>query len=60
MEIDHYIQGADCYIQLFSPEALDVVEKTYESILGKEVNRLTVAVPDIVIINGPLSDNGAK
>ena len=60
VEIDHYIQGADCYIQLFSPDALDVVEKTSESILGKEINRLTEAVHDIVIINGPLSSNGVK
>lgn len=60
VEIDHYIKGTDCYIQLFSPDALDVVENTSESILGKEVNRLTAAVPDIVIINGPLSSNGVK
>lgn len=60
VEIDHYIQGADCYLQLFSPDALDVVEKTSDSILGEEVKRLKEAVPDIVIINGPLSSNGAK
>lgn len=60
VEVDHYIQGAECYLQLFSPDALDIIENTTDSILNKEVERLKAAVPDIVVIEGELSKNGAK
>lgn len=60
VEVDHYIQGADCYLQLFSPDALDVVENTTDNLLKAEVERLQKAVPDIVIIYGPLSKNGVE
>ena len=60
VEVDHYIQGADCYLQLFSPDALDVVENTTENLLRAEVERLQKAVPDIVVIYGPLSKNGVE
>lgn len=60
VEVDHYIQGADCYLQLFSPDAFDIIESTTDSILNKEVERMREAVPDIVVIEGVLSKNGVK
>lgn len=60
IEIDHYIQGAECYLQLFSPDALDIIEGTMDNILGAEIDRLRQYVPDIVIIEGSLSENGIK
>jgi hypothetical protein len=60
VEIDHYVQGADCYLQLFSPEALDVIEDSTDNILNTEIERLKTAVPDIVIIEGALNENGIK
>lgn len=60
VEIDHYIQGAVCYLQLFSPEALDVIEDSTDRLLNTEIERMKKAVPDIVVIEGSLKDNGVK
>nr|DAP55840.1 MAG TPA: protein of unknown function DUF2303 [Caudoviricetes sp.] len=60
VEIDHYVQGTDCHLQLFSPEALDVVENDTDNLLNAEIERLKTAVPDIVIIEGALNENGIK
>ncbi len=60
VEVDHYIQGAECYLQLFSPDALDIIENTTDSILNKEVERLRTVVPEIVVIEGELKENGIK
>ena len=60
VEIDHYIQGVECYLQLFSPEALDVIESNTDNLLNSEIERLKKAVPDIVIIEGALKENGIK
>lgn len=60
VEIDHYIQGAVCYLQLFSPEALDVIEDSTDRLLNAEIERMKKAVPDIVVIEGSLKDNGVK
>ena len=60
VEIGHYIQGTECHLQLFSPEALDVIENSTDHLLNAEVERLKKAVPDIVVIEGALKENGIK
>lgn len=59
VEIDHYVSGVDCYLQLFSPEAKDIMTSTSDGIIDKEVERLKAACPDIVIVEGGLADNNA-
>lgn len=59
VEIDHYVSGVDCYLQLFSPEARDIVVSTSDDMIDKELERLKTACPDIVIVEGDLEENGA-
>lgn len=60
VEVDHYINGVDCFLQLFSPGAQDIVNGISNDIMDAEVNRLKSACPDIVIVEGPLKDNNAS
>lgn len=60
VEIDHYVQGTECHLQLFSPDANDVIGSCTDQLLNKEIERLKSAVPDIVIIEGELSSNGIE
>lgn len=57
VEIDHYVQGADCYLQLFSPEAMDIIENMTDRILNAEIERIREYVPGIVIIEGSVTEN---
>lgn len=59
VEIDHYVSGVDCFLQLFSPQAQDIVATATDDLIDKEVARLKAACPDIVIVEGCLEDNDA-
>lgn len=60
VEIDHYVQGTECYLQLFSPDANETVIQYTDSLISSEVARLRNAVPGLVIIEGSLDDNKLK
>ena len=60
VEIDHYVQGTECYLQLFSPDANETVIQYTDSLISSEVARLRNAVPELVIIEGSLDDNKLK
>ena len=60
VEIDHYVDGADCFIVLVSPSANDAVEKFRDSILDNEIARFKSFAPELVVIDGNLSNNNVK
>ena len=60
VEIDHYVDGADCFIVLVSPSANDAVEKFRDTILDREIERFKQFAPELVIIDGVLTDNNVK
>ena len=59
VEIDHYVSGVDCFLQLFSPQAQDIVAAATDDLIDKEVARLKTVCPDIVIVEGDLKENDA-
>ncbi len=60
VEIDHYVDGADCFIVLVSPSANDAVEKFRDSIIDNEIARFKSFATDLVVIDGNLDDNNVK